>query len=292
MNSMTGFGHAEVTGEGFVISVEIKAYNNRYLDVSFAAPPYLSFYEPRAVEKVKTVASRGHLDISVKVQNLSGSAQVSLDEAVARSYAEAAKKVLSVCSEAGLDVRVDFSDIFSAPGVLNQTSPDAEARYGAALDEAMESALKVLLEFRTREGEATKRDLEEKIGSIEASLSVVKSRAGALESLIKENLLSRIHDMELDANYDESRILTEVAVMLVRYTINEELVRLDAHIREFRSLLDASIPVGKRLDFLSQEMNREINTIGSKSQMAEVNLEVVRMKDALENIREELRNVE
>ncbi len=110
--------------------------------------------------------------------------------------------------------------------------------------------------------------------------------------MIKENLLSRIKEMLGDANYDDNRILTEVAVMLNRFTINEEVVRLSTHIAEFHKLLESNDAVGKRLDFLSQEMNREINTIGSKSQIVEVNLQVVNMKDCLENIREQVRNIE
>ena len=118
------------------------------------------------------------------------------------------------------------------------------------------------------------------------------ANVAGLEKMIRDNLTERLNEMLGDKNYDENRILTEVAVMLNRYTINEEVVRLGAHIAEFNKLLKSSEPVGKRLDFLCQEMNREINTIGSKSQIVEVNFEVVNMKDALENIREQIRNIE
>ena len=145
---------------------------------------------------------------------------------------------------------------------------------------------------KAREGEATRRDLTAMIDSLEASLEVVKANVSTLETMIRQNLETRIREMLGDSSYDENRILTEVAVMLNRYTINEETVRLSTHIAEFRKLLASDDAVGKRMDFLSQEMNREINTIGSKSQMVEVNMQVVNMKDCLENIREQVRNIE
>lgn len=292
MKSMTGFGHYEYSNDYFIITTEIKAYNNRYLDVSFSAPSYLSFYEMTALEKVKNSVNRGHLDVSVKVKNLKDVFVVGVDECVVRSYAEAAKRILSICREEGLDFSINFSDIFSSDGVLRQDAENAEEKYREALDYSLSECLRELCAFKEREGESTKRDLEEKIGGIEDSLKKVEARAGELESMIKDNLRARITEMGLDSSYDESRILTEVAVMLVRYTINEEIVRLGEHIREFKKLLESREPVGKKMDFLCQEMNREINTIGSKSQIAEINLEVVKMKDDLENIREEIRNIE
>ncbi|MBR6348448.1 MAG: DUF1732 domain-containing protein, partial [Spirochaetales bacterium] len=152
--------------------------------------------------------------------------------------------------------------------------------------------LKQFDQAKDREGEITCFDLKTKLDSISKSLETVKANVGTLENMIRQNLTERLNDMLGDKNYDENRILTEVAVMLNRYTINEEVVRLGAHIAEFNKLLKSSEPVGKRLDFLCQEMNREINTIGSKSQIVEVNFEVVNMKDALENIREQIRNIE
>ena len=152
--------------------------------------------------------------------------------------------------------------------------------------------MKQFEESKIREGLVTKKDLSSMIDGIEKSLENVKANADGLEEMIKTNLIQRINEMLSDKEYDESRVLTEVAVMLMRYTINEETVRLGAHIAEFRRLLESSEAVGKRMDFLCQEMNREINTIGSKSQMVNINFEVVNMKDCLENIREQVRNIE
>ncbi len=127
---------------------------------------------------------------------------------------------------------------------------------------------------------------------IQEGLDVVSGHADDLEQLVKTNLRSRFEEMLGDQNYDENRILSEVAVMLVKYSVSEEIKRLSIHLKEYFLLLENSEPVGKRLDFLCQEMNREINTIGSKSQMVELNIQVVKMKDGLENIREQVRNIE
>ena len=127
---------------------------------------------------------------------------------------------------------------------------------------------------------------------VSEGLDVIKSHANELEQMVKDTLRSRFVEMLGDQNYDENRILQEVAVMLVKYSVHEEIKRLGVHLKEYFSLLERSEPVGKRLDFLCQEMNREINTIGSKSQMVELNIQVVKMKDGLENIREQIRNIE
>ena len=185
-----------------------------------------------------------------------------------------------------------MSDVLAQDGVLTSVRTDGIEAYQEGLDYCLSLVMNQFDESKNREGEITRRDLSAKIDSIATSLETVSKNVDKLEQLIRDNLTERLNEMLGDQKYDENRILTEVAVMLNRYTINEEVVRLGAHISEFRKLLSSSEPVGKRMDFLSQEMNREINTIGSKSQMVEVNFEVVNMKDALENIREQIRNVE
>jgi len=177
-------------------------------------------------------------------------------------------------------------------GVLVPVRMETDDTYKDAVFGCLDSALKALCESRAREGLATKENLGNLINSISSNLNQVEDHASELEGIIKTNLTSRIEEMLGDSGYDQNRILTEVAVMLMRYTINEEVVRLKTHIKEFNKLLESPEAVGKKLDFLCQEMNREINTIGSKSQIVEINLAVVEMKDSLENIREQIRNVE
>ena len=292
MKSMTGYGYAEYACADFLLSMELKSYNNRFLEVSYSAPSYLSAYEQEINELIKSNAQRGHIDISIKIKNYGGNRSVSVDENNVASYAKAACQIIRICKNNSLKVRANLSDIMLADGVLVSNVPEGMEKYRPALDSCSKEVLKQFKENKEREGEATRKDLENMINSLDSSLSKVKANVAELDRLMKENLVSRIHEMLGDKDYDENRVLTEVAVMLVRYTINEEVVRLASHITEFRRLLTCEEPVGKKIDFLCQEMNREINTIGSKSQMVEVNLEVVNMKDCLENIREQAKNIE
>lgn len=292
MKSMTAYGYAEYQTEAYILTMELKSYNNRYLDISYYSPAVLGAYEAEITELIKKYAQRGHIDVSVKVKNLKSTASLQLDEGLANSYLNAIKAVQTLANEKNIDVVVRMSDIISQEGVLNSVKVDGVEAYREGLDYCSAQVMKQFAEAKEREGLATCKDLTAMIDSLAASLEVVKANVSTLDEMIKTNLLSRIHEMLGDQNYDENRLLTEVAVMLNRYTINEETVRLTTHITEFRKLLASKEPVGKKMDFLSQEMNREINTIGSKSQMVEVNLQVVNMKDCLENIREQVRNIE
>jgi uncharacterized protein (TIGR00255 family) len=290
MKSMTAYGYAEFQNENYVMVMELKSYNNRYLEISFNAPPYLSAYENVITTLIKEHAQRGHIDLSIRVKNIKSNVEVSVDTDVAKAYIKAIKEVYDLAKD--LNPKFNMGDILSQDGVLSSIRTDGIEAYQEGLDHCAELVLKQFDEAKAREGLVTKNDLAGKIDAIAKSLDVVKANVDGLEVMIRKNLTDRIHEMLGDQHYDENRILTEVAVMLNRYTINEEVVRLGAHIAEFRKLLKSEEAVGKRMDFLCQEMNREINTIGSKSQMVEVNLEVVNMKDSLENVREQIRNIE
>lgn len=292
MKSMTGYGYAEYGCENFTLTLEMKSYNNRYLDISYNAPQALSLYEMEVTDRIKKVCARGHVDTVFKLRTLKQLSVVNVDTDAASSYAQAACRVAQICKSEGLDVSFSLSDVLNQEGVLTDIRQETSDTYKEAVESCLATALAALDSSRRREGEATRADLEKMINGIEKSLNSVRSHAGELESQIKNGLKKRIEEMLGDKDYDENRILTEVAVMLMKYTVNEEISRLDTHIREFRRLLSLDEAVGKRADFLCQEMNREINTIGSKSQMVEVSLAVVEMKDCLENIREQVRNIE
>lgn len=292
MNSMTGYGYSEYSNSDYILTLEIKSYNNRYLDISFSCPSVLSPFEIEVTEKIKKAVSRGHLDVSYHLKTLKQDCKISVDPEMASSYIDAAIQVRDVCIKKGLSPEVKLSDILERDGVLTQVRMETEDTYKDAVFGCLDSALNSLITSRAREGQATKDNLKNLIDGISKNLDTVESHASELENQIKTNLTARIEEMLGDSGYDKNRILTEVAVMLMRYTINEEVVRLRTHIKEFNKLLESSEAVGKKLDFLCQEMNREINTIGSKSQIVEINLSVVEMKDSLENIREQIRNVE
>ncbi len=292
MKSMTAYGYGEFQNESYLMTMELKSYNNRYLEISYSAPNYLSAFENEISDIIKAHAQRGHIDLSIRVKNIRSSVDVSVDSEVARAYIRAVKEVYELSRQEGLEPSLNLSDILSQDGVLSSVRTDGLEAYREGLDHCTSLVMQQFDAAKAREGEVTCRDLSSKLESIASSLEVVKANVDKLEQMIRENLTARINEMLGDQKYDENRVLTEVAVMLNRYTINEECVRLGAHIAEFRKLLKSTEPVGKRMDFLSQEMNREINTIGSKSQIVEVNFQVVNMKDALENIREQIRNIE
>ena len=292
MKSMTAYGYAEFQNDSYLMTMELKSYNNRFLEIGYSGPPYLSTYEPTVTDLIKQHAQRGHVDISVKVKNIKSNVEVNVDRDAVASYLKAFREIRDMGASQALEIRTRMGDVISQDGVLSSIRTDGIEAYQEGLDYCSKIVMQQFDEAKAREGEVTRRDLSGLLESIAKSLEVVKANVGKLEEMIRNNLTDRIHEMLGDQKYDENRILTEVAVMLNRYTINEEVVRLGAHIAEFRKLLASTEAVGKRMDFLSQEMNREINTIGSKSQMVEVNFEVVNMKDSLENIREQIRNIE
>jgi uncharacterized protein (TIGR00255 family) len=286
---MTGYGYAEKAHPVFSLSVEIKSYNNRYLEIICNLPPLLSRYEAEISTSISKKAARGRVEVLVKVKTLKSDLQVEVDKEVVERLTEAFAQV-SIFS--GKALKPALSDYLNQEGVLVSVSELNSELYREDLFAALDEALSQFSASKVREGKATALHLTELGKEIGAGLAVIEANADRLEEHIKQNLLRRFHELLGDQQYDENRIIQEVAVMLVRYSAAEEISRLGIHLQEYYSLLQAKEPVGKRLDFLCQEMNREINTIGSKSQLVEMNLEVVKMKNSLENIREQVRNIE
>ena len=289
MKSMTGYGSAETMNVKFQLSVEIKSYNNRFLDINHNIPFFLSPFEMDIDKAVATVASRGHVEVNVRVKSLVSDMEIVVDTQAVERYRDAFAQIAALSGKA---LKPELSDFLAAEGVMTSVRQGDSEMYRKPLFSVMDAALAQFALSKEREGNSTKADLTAMGKIVEEGLSVVSAHAGELEELVKTNLRNRFEEMLGDQNYDENRILQEVAVMLVKYSVNEEIKRLAVHLKEFFKLLNLNEPVGKRLDFLCQEMNREINTIGSKSQMVEMNLQVVRMKDGLENIREQIRNIE
>lgn len=289
MKSMTGYGYAEKAHSVFSLSVEIKSYNNRYLEIICNLPPFLSGYELEISNMVSEKAARGRVEVFVKVKTLKSDLQVVVDKEVVERLSEAFARIGAISGKA---LKPALSDYLSQEGVLVSISERDGELYREDLFAALDEALEQFTAAKEREGAATALHLTELGKEIGASLAVIEAGADRLEEHIKQNLLKRFDELLGDKQFDENRILQEVAVMLVRYSAAEEISRLGIHLKEYHSLLQTKEPVGKRLDFLCQEMNREINTIGSKSQLVELNLEVVKMKNSLENIREQARNIE
>lgn len=285
---MTGYGHGEYRCPEYLIDVEIKSYNNRFLDISHSINPLLSSYEEYIDKEIKNVCRRGHIDVSVRLKTLKSFLSISVDENLVREY----KNAFDIIEKITASSSPSSFNYAQLDGVISSDSTTDASLYSLGLSSALEMALSSLREAKKREGEATKKDLEKLISKFDSSLSVILSRREKMEEYFKSVLLEKYDALLGEKGSDDPRFLSEVAALLVKYSINEECSRLRTHIDRFNALLNTEEAVGKEIDFLCQEMNREINTTSSKSQMVEINLEVVKMKDALEDIREQVRNVE
>lgn len=289
MKSMTGYGQGSVVTDELNLSVEIKSYNSRFLEIIHTMPTAFSPFEAEIDEAVKQTATRGHVEVTIRYRVLKNRLKITVNRDALEGY----KAALDEISEAtGIKTVFSFADLAAAGDLITEEEDIDSGFLAGPLRAALSVALGQFEESKVREGENTRCDLLRLLDGFEAAYDTVRSNAAALEDTIKQNLRSRFSEMLGDGNYDEGRFLQEVAVMLVKYSINEEITRLSAHIAEARRLIQGTGPCAKRLDFLSQEMNRETNTIGSKNILVPISMCVVEMKDCLENIREQIRNIE
>ncbi|GHV82357.1 hypothetical protein AGMMS49991_09150 [Spirochaetia bacterium] len=288
MKSMTGYAFVPWQDENTSLSVEIKGYNNRFLDVQVFLPPFLSSLEPGVREYISGRFNRGKIEISIRFKEHNAKVSVAVNHEAVRAYSEA---IAVLAGEFKLDEKPSLSVLLGMEGVLDIEKNRDDERYQKIIDPVLKAASDQFEAERVREGLHTETDILSNITKIESLSATVTAFVPLMETVFQENLRSRFTELAGD-KIDENRILTETAVLLVKYTIAEELSRLSSHLQEFRAEIERNPSPGKKLDFLCQEINREINTIGSKTPNLEVSRAVVDMKDALENIREQLRNVE
>ena len=287
MNSMTGFGYAENEGAGVHMSAELKSLNTRYLDLIVSLPSSLSVLESRVREILQSKFLRGRIECSVRFRDIEEQLTVRVDEAAATAWKTALEKLGDLVGDSGLTLDL----LVKQEGVLKtERQRDMEA-YRELLEPLLISAAQQVQAGREREGRELAADIESNLKAIESSMALVEKRAPEVREEIEGSMRDRFTEI-LGDDAAEQRILAEVAAWIVKTDINEEIVRLGTHIGAFREEAAGDGAKGKKLDFLAQEMGREINTIGSKSPQADVSREVVNMKDALEKIREQLRNVE
>lgn len=290
MTSMTGYAYEEKNYESAVISVEIKSVNSRFLDLTVNLPPYLNPLESYFRGKITEKVFRGKVDVYIRVKELESNPDITVDEGAVKAYSEAVKKVIKASGfETDSKSALDF--ILSQPGVIVSNHSYDMEKYKALIEPIFDSVLEKFNADREREGENMKHDLQEKLEKLSECAYFFTEWQPKMEEMFKEQIAAKFREL-LEDKADENRIMTETAAMLVKYTINEEIVRLKSHIEAMRAELANNPTPGKKLDFICQEMNREINTIGSKNQFAEVGAMVITAKDSLENIREQSKNVE
>ncbi len=292
IRSMTGFGRGENLQEGKEFTVEIKTVNHRYSDVSVRMPRQIGFLEERVRELVSKAISRGKADVYITYQNHSDdSKQVTLDEALAKTYISA---VEALRDKYDLKDDISVSLISRYPDVLKvEQAKEDEDLLWSLLKVAVDKALHALVTMREIEGEGLKRVLLERADCIEDAVAEIAKRAPDVPKEYKLKLTARIKELLDQQTVDESRLEMEVALFADRCSIDEELVRLKSHIMQLREALAImDQPVGRKLDFLVQEMNREINTIGSKANDLSITKDVVEVKSEIEKIREQIQNIE
>lgn len=292
IKSMTGYGRAVMTLNGREIIAEIRSVNNRYLDCTVKLPRIFSFAEDAVKQKIKESITRGKVDVYLSV-NHTGDAEavkISLNRPVLEGYLSAMR---TIAGEYGVRDDISVSSLTRFPDVfIVEKADEDEERITADLLGAVSEALKAYDAMRTTEGKALEEDLRSRAATILALTSRVEARSPVTLAEYRTRLSAKIQEVLENRNIEESRILTEAAIYADKIAVDEETVRLRSHLSQMESMLTAGGAIGRKLDFLLQEMNREANTIGSKGNDLEQTRTVVEIKAELEKIREQTQNIE
>jgi len=292
LKSMTGYGKGEASSSGFRIKAELKSVNHRYLDITVKLPRYLIYLEESIKKLIKEKLGRGKVDVFINLDFESiSSLEVKVDIPLAMNF----KNALSdLRDQLQIEDSIRLSNILSIPDVIRTEKKDLdEASVWETLRSAIGSALSQLVVMRESEGQQLKLDMLEKLGTIEEIVSEVKIRSPLVVEEYRKKLNERIAALlEEPAIIDQDRLAMEVAVYADKSSIDEELTRMNSHIAQFRSIIEEDGAIGRKLDFLIQEFNREVNTIGSKSSDSIIVNKVVDLKSEIEKIREQVQNIE
>jgi uncharacterized protein (TIGR00255 family) len=290
MRSMTGYGRGEHVQGGLKFSVELNSVNRKQSDISIKLPAELEELEPRIRDEINAQVSRGRINVVVAFHRGEAAEHVELDTALAKAYLRAIQKLQK---ELKLNGTLTLDAILRAPGVLKlaESALDADAVW-PGVESALRKALNRLVKMREKEGDHLAADLTARLELLATGVAAIRQSAPETVQRYRDQLHARIKDAGLSVPLDDERLAKEVVFFADRCDITEELTRLDSHLQQFNASLKSAEPVGRTLDFLAQEMNREINTIGSKANAAEISQQVVRMKAELEKIREQVQNIE
>lgn len=292
ITSMTGFGRGESSSNGFLVTVEIKTLNSRYLDITARMPQSIQDKELTLKEFVQDKLSRGKVTININLEKTSGRlADIKLNSELVKGYSEALQQLRK---EAGIDEPVQIRDILQFNNLFETRKEDEkeiEIIWECATS-ALQTALENLNMMRQKEGTELKSDLVHQINGIDEMLKTVIEISEQRAPETREKLHERIRKMVTDDTFDPDRMEMEVALLVDKMDINEEVVRLQSHLKFFIEALEAEESVGRRLNFLCQEINRELNTIGSKASDSKIAHHIVLGKEKLEQIREQVQNIE
>lgn len=289
--SMTGYGRASHSYESYEITVEVRAVNHRFFEFSCRMPRQYSFLEEKLKALFASKINRGKVETYVSINCIDGSdASVEVNAALANSYISAlrtANEQLNLNDDLTLSQLFRMSDVFTVSKI--ETDED---ELWKLVSEVASEALNSFIDMRAIEGEKLKNDILSKLDFIEDTVSKIEARSPDVTAEYRQKLFARLTDILGDKNIDESRILTEAAIFADKTAVDEETVRLRSHISQYRDLLQLDEPIGKKCDFLIQEMNREVNTTGSKCSDLTITRMVVDLKSTIEKIREQIQNIE
>ena len=291
LKSMTGYGRATETSGGFTVSFELRSVNNRYLDISVRLPRSVGYLEDLIKKEIKEKATRGKIDAYLTLERPAGDAQeIVLDETLCAQYTAALRKIAktqNVPDDITASTLARFSDIFN-----RKTKEDDESAVWEAVKPAVKSAVDAFFAMREKEGAALRLDLASRLETLENIRTRILLLSDQARDAYRARMEERIREYLGDHTLDESRLLTEVGIIADKIDTGEEITRLQSHIQQFYSLLDNDSPSGRTLDFLTQELNREVNTIGSKCSEIEITKLVIEAKNEIERIREQIQNIE
>lgn len=291
--SMTGFGDAQQKNDVLSVSVELRTVNNKYLKVSIRGPEGFGRFESLVEKLLRGEIARGTVNIQVRLRRLDRTDQYRLDDDVLKSYWE---QVREQSSQLGAGMPASVESLLALPGVISDSdggnaSPEQD---WPIIEHTIRAAIEKLNTFRRTEGESTQSDLEEQLALVTAKLSEIETQAPSVATSYRDRLLERVRDIltTTDVDVDADHLIREVSIFSERCDINEEITRLRSHVAQFQAFFEESASQGRKLEFLCQEIFREVNTIGSKANDVEIAHAVVEMKAAVEKMREILQNVE
>ena len=289
LRSMTGFGRERAAFEEREILVEIRSVNHRFYEFTARTPRAYGYLDEKLKSLLGGKITRGKVEVSVYIYNKEGvNADITVNKEIAHGYLDALR-----AAELEVEDDLKLSDIMRLPDLFTVVkTQENEEQVWEQVKQTAESALEKFVEMREVEGVKMHDDIASRLGFIEQMVKSVEERSPKVNDLYREKLYAKLTELLKDRNIDDSRVLTEAAIFSEKTAVDEETVRLHSHIAQFRTLINSSEPVGRKLDFLVQEMNREVNTTGSKCSDLEITKTVVDLKSEIEKIREQIQNVE
>lgn len=290
IRSMTGYGRGKFESNGMEYTVEIKAVNHRYNDISIKMPRYLIFLEDKIRQYISKEVLRGKIEVFITIKNVGDVPKnIAVDKALAGEYVSQMRELIGMYN---LKDDISVSSLMRLPDIITNSEIENEDFYWNAIKEALSIAVENIISAKEMEGEKLKTDIEKRLSIISDYVEQVKEKSASLIDEYKAKLQNRIKELDANGIIDENRLGIEVVLFADKSSICEEVTRLNSHISSLRNMLEQNGAIGKKIDFLVQEMNRETNTIGSKANNIGITNFVVEMKNEIENIREQVQNIE